>query len=46
MPKSQLSRYRISRNFTLLVALVLTLSIYPFFGDVTVLSWASGGTSY
>jgi uncharacterized membrane protein len=45
VPKSQLGRYRFDRDVTLLAAVMLTISIAPYFGDTIILGASSGGVS-
>jgi uncharacterized membrane protein len=46
VPKELLRKFRFRRNLVVLTALIFTLSIYPYFGTVTILSWTSGGSSF
>jgi uncharacterized membrane protein len=46
VPAALLGRYRLARNFTFVTALILMLSIIPYFGDTIVWSSVSGTTPY
>ena len=46
IPKYLLHKYRVSRNLTLFVALMFVVSLAPFMGDTSVLTYQSAGLSY
>jgi uncharacterized membrane protein len=46
VPRALLSRYRLDRNVMLLVALLLAISVYPYFGETIILNVGSGGALF
>jgi len=46
IPRTLLHKYRVSRNLTLVVALMFFVTLAPFMGDTTLLAYQFAGISY
>jgi uncharacterized membrane protein len=46
VPKTLLGLYRSDRNFTLLIAALFAISVYPYFGDTILFMSTTGGATY